>query len=67
MQVALSIRGPTIGRQINEGEIFLTDLSSKQAKLLLERFEHRLNEEEKEIFETILRLKRAKDQAFGYL
>lgn len=67
MQVAVSIRGPTIGRQINEGEIFLTDLSSKQAKLLLEGFEHRLNEEEKGIFETILRLKRAKDQAFGYL
>ena len=26
-QVALSIKGPTIGRQINEGDIFYTDLN----------------------------------------
>jgi len=67
MQVAVSIRGPTIGRQINEGDIFLTDLSSKQAKTLIDRFEHRLNDDEKEVFENILRLKRAKDPAFGYI
>lgn len=67
MEVAVSIRGPTIGRQINEGDIFLTDLSSKQAKTLIDRFEHRLNDDEKEVFETILRLKRAKDPAFGYI
>lgn len=67
MQVAVSIRGPTIGRQINEGDIFLTDLSSRQAKTLIDRFEHRLNEDEKNVFEIILRLKRAKDPAFGYI
>ncbi|MDX1372588.1 MAG: translation initiation factor IF-2, partial [Nitrososphaeraceae archaeon] len=67
MEVAVSIRGPTIGRQINEGDIFITDLSSKQAKTLIDRFEHRLNDDEKEVFETILRLKRAKDPAFGYI
>ncbi|MFB5600836.1 MAG: translation initiation factor IF-2 [Nitrososphaeraceae archaeon] len=67
MQVAVSIRGPTIGRQINEGDIFLTDLSSRQAKTLIDKFEHRLNEDEKEVFEIILRLKRAKDPAFGYI
>ncbi|HEX5892572.1 MAG TPA: translation initiation factor IF-2, partial [Nitrososphaeraceae archaeon] len=47
MQVAVSIRGPTIGRQINEGDFFYTDLNSRQAKLLIEKFGHRLNEEEK--------------------
>ena len=67
MQVAVSIRGPTIGRQINEGEFFYTDLNSRQAKLLIEKFSHRLNEEEKEVFEFILNLKRKSDPAYGYI
>lgn len=67
MQVAVSIRGPTIGRQINEGDFFYTDLNSRQAKLLNEKFGHRLNEEEKEIFEFILNIKRKSDPAYGYI
>jgi translation initiation factor 5B len=67
MQVAVSIRGPTIGRQINEGDFFYTDLNSRQAKLLSEKFGHRLNEEEKEIFEIILNIKRKSDPAYGYI
>ena len=67
MQIAVSIRGPTIGRQINEDDIFYTDLNSRQAKLLIERFSHRLNEEETEIFNNILKLKRSNDAAFGYI
>jgi translation initiation factor 5B len=67
MQVAVSIRGPTIGRQINEGDIFYTDLNSRQAKLIIERFPHRLNEEEKKILDFILESKRKSDAAFGYI
>lgn len=67
MQVAVSIRGPTIGRQINEGDFFYTDLNSRQAKLLIEKFGHRLNEEEKEIFEFILNIKRKSDPVYGYI
>jgi translation initiation factor 5B len=67
MQVAVSIKGPVIGRQINEEDIFYTDLNSRQAKLLIERFNHRLNEEEKEAFETVLKLKRKTDPAYGYI
>ena len=67
MQVAVSIRGPTIGRQINEGDFFYTDLNSRQAKLLIEKFGHKLNEEEKEIFEFILNIKRKSDPAYGYI
>ena len=66
-QVALSIREPTVGRQINEGDIFYTDLNSKQTKFLLERFSNRLNEEEKEVFNFILSKKREINHAFGYL
>ena len=67
MQIAVSIRGPTIGRQINEDDIFYTDLNSRQAKLLIERFSHRLNEEETEVFNNVLKLKRSNDSAFGYI
>jgi translation initiation factor 5B len=66
MQVAVSIKEPVIGRQINEGNIFYTDMNSKQAKMLIERFNHRLNEEEKEVFNRILFLKRKSDSAYGY-
>lgn len=67
MQVAVSIKGPVIGRQINEEDTFYTDLNSRQAKLLIERFNHRLNEEENEVFKNILGLKRKSDPAYGYL
>lgn len=67
MQVAVSIKGPVIGRQINEEDMFYTDLNSRQAKLLIERFNHRLNEEENEVFKNILGLKRKSDPAYGYL
>ena len=67
MQVAVSINGPTIGRQINEGDIFYTDLNGYQAKQLLERFNHRLNEQEKDILNLVVAMKRKNDPAFGYL
>jgi translation initiation factor 5B len=66
-QVALSIKEPTIGRQINEGDVFYTDLNSRQARILLERFSDKLGEEEQEIFNLILAKKRESDPAFGYL
>jgi translation initiation factor 5B len=67
MQVAVSLKEPTVGRQINEGDVFYTDLNSRQAKLLTERFMQRLNEQEKNVLEFILALKRKEDPAFGYI
>ena len=67
MQIAVSIKEPTIGRQITEGEIFYTDVNSRQAKQLLERFNHRLNEKEKEILNMLVAMKRKSDPTFGYL
>ena len=67
MQVAVSIKGPVIGRQLNEDDILYTDLNSRQAKILTERFSHRLNEEEKQVFDKIITLKRKSDPAYGYL
>ena len=47
MQVAVSVNGPQIGRQINEGDVFYTYLDSRQAKLLLNRFNNKLDEKKK--------------------
>ena len=66
-QVALSIKEPTVGRQINEGDIFYTDLNSREARILLERFADRFNEEEQQVFNFILSKKREVDPAFGYI
>jgi translation initiation factor 5B len=66
MQVAVSIKGPVIGRQLNEDDILYTDLNSRHAKILTERFSHRLNEEEKQVFDKIITLKRKSDPAYGY-
>lgn len=67
MQVAVSVNGPQIGRQINEGDIFYTYLDSRQAKLLINRFNNRLDEEEKKILDLIVSIRRKLDPAFGYL
>ncbi|HEX2169623.1 MAG TPA: translation initiation factor IF-2 [Nitrososphaera sp.] len=67
MQVAVSVKEPTIGRQINEGDIFYTDLNSRQAKQLLERFNHRLNDSEKQVLNMLVAKKRKSDPTFGYL
>ncbi|HEY6536715.1 MAG TPA: translation initiation factor IF-2 [Candidatus Nitrosocosmicus sp.] len=67
MQVAVSINGPQIGRQLNEGDIFYTYLNSRQAKMLLGRFNYKLNEEEKNILNFLVEKRRSTDPAFGYL
>jgi translation initiation factor 5B len=67
MQVAVSFKEPTIGRQINEGDVFYTDLNSRQAKQFLDRFNYRLNDQEKEVLNMLVAIKRHSDPTFGYL
>ncbi|HEY9385634.1 MAG TPA: translation initiation factor IF-2 [Nitrososphaeraceae archaeon] len=66
-QVAISIKETSVGRNIDEGDIFYTELSSKQAKMLMERFNYRLNPEEKEILDSIITIKRRADPSYGYI
>lgn len=66
-QVAVSIKEISVGRQVNEGDIFYTDLGSKEAKLLLERFYYRLAQEEKDILNTIVSIKRRNDPSYAYI
>ena len=66
-QVAVSIKEISVGRQINEGDIFFTDLNSKEAKLLSERFTHRLSQEEKDLLAKIIAIKRTSDPSYAYI
>ena len=66
-QVAVSIKEISVGRQVNEGDIFYTDLVSKEAKLLLDRFYYRLGQEEKDILNTIVSIKRRNDPSYAYI
>ena len=66
-QVAVSIKDISVGRHINEGDIFYTDLRSKEAKLLLERFGYRLSQEEKDILDRLVAMKRKVDPSYAYI
>ena len=66
-QVAVSIKEISVGRHINEGDIFYTNLKSKEAKLLLERFSARLTPEEKSLLDKIIEMKRRVDPSYAYI
>lgn len=66
-QVAVSIKEISIGRHINEGDIFYTNLKSKEAKLLLERFSARLTPDEKSLLDKIIEMKRRVDPSYAYI
>jgi len=63
-KVAVSIIGPTVGRQIEEGDILYVDITNEDYKKLIknERF---LTEHEKSVLQEILELKRKADPRFG--
>jgi translation initiation factor 5B len=66
-QVAVSIKEISVGRHINEGDIFYTNLKSKEAKLLLERFSARLSLDEKSLLDKIIEMKRRVDPSYAYI
>ena len=62
-QVAVSIDGPTVGRQISEEEVLYTDLPKDDYKILMES---NLAEDERQALEEIDQIKR-KQNEFWYL
>jgi translation initiation factor 5B len=66
MQVAVSMSEPTVGRQVNEGDVLYTVPSSDDVKLLLDRFRYRLNEEELKVLDEIVEIKRKTNPLYGY-
>ncbi len=66
MQVAISMKEPTVGRHINEGDVLYTVPPNEHAKLLLDRFKYRLNEDEIKTLDQIIEIKRRDNPLYGY-
>ena len=62
-EVAISIEGVTVGRQIKGDDIFFTDLSATDAKKLKEL--DILNSDEKDVLNKIFEIKRKTDKFWG--
>jgi translation initiation factor 5B len=62
-EVAISIEGITVGRQIKGGDIFYTDLPASDAKKLREM--DVLNLDEKDVLNKIFEIKRKTDRFWG--
>jgi translation initiation factor 5B len=56
-RMAISIEGPTFGRQIRENQILYTYISEEDYRLLTKQFPHLINEEEKRLLERIRSIK----------
>ena len=65
-QVAVSIDGPMVGRQINEGDRLLTVPKSEEVKLLLGKFASRLSPDEAEVLNDIVVIRRRKNPLYGF-
>jgi len=65
-EVACSVKGVTIGRQISEEDVFYTLPTSNEAKQLLKKFSHKLSSEEFNLLNEIVEIQRKKDAAYGY-
>ncbi len=59
MEVAVSIRGPTIGRQVKKDDILYTDIPDGHIIAIRTKFKEELTPAELEVFEEIVEIKRA--------
>jgi translation initiation factor 5B len=62
-EVAISVPGPTIGRQISEGDILHMEIPESDAKWLLS--EGKISPEEKDTLMELIRVKRKEDRYWG--
>ena len=63
-EVAVSIRGVTVGRQIDEGDILYIDLPEGMVIRLIQEFKDKLTSDELEVLQEFLELKRKYVQPF---
>jgi translation initiation factor 5B len=64
-EVAAAIDGPTIGRQIKEGEVLIADVPESHAKLILKKYKGEISAGELEILEELKELKRKTNPLWG--
>ncbi len=65
-QAAVSMTGVTIGRQVNEGETLYTLPSDPEIKILKQKYLEAFPEEEKLLFEEIVKVRRKTTPLYGY-
>ncbi len=65
-EVACSVQDATVGRQLFEEDVYYTLPPSHEAKLLLDKFMHKLGTEEQEALGEIVRIQRQREAAYGY-
>ena len=66
-EVACSVQGVTVGRQINEEDEFYTLPRPREAKQLLNEFAHRLSPEQAEVLDFVVGAQRRRnDPSYGY-
>ncbi|MBN1322389.1 MAG: translation initiation factor IF-2 [Methanotrichaceae archaeon] len=64
-EVAISIDGPTVGRQIHEGDILYVNIPEKHARIIEQELKSKMSEGDLEIMELFLEIKRKKDPFWG--
>ena len=64
-EVAISIDGPTVGRQIHEGDILYVNIPEKHARIVEMELKPKLAEDEREVLEDFLEIKHKKDPFWG--
>jgi len=57
-QVAISIRGPTVGRQIKEGDVLYVDLPERHVVLLMRKYRDMITNDDAAIVEEITKIKK---------
>ena len=65
-EVACSVNDVTTGRQIFEEDVYYTFPPSHEAKKLLNKFMHKLNPQEQEVLNEIVRIQREKEPVYAY-
>jgi len=66
MQVAISVRGPTLGRQIKENDTLYTFPTSSDVKILRGKLAGSLTAEDEAVLEEIVSIRSAKDMMYGF-
>jgi translation initiation factor 5B len=65
-KVAISVKGPTLGRQIKENDVLYTLPKSHDAKLLKGKFLGALSQDDLEALNEIMEIKSATDPLYGF-
>ncbi len=65
-ELALSIKGPTVGRQIKEGDVLYVDIPSEEM-VKLKELSDMLSEDEKRVMEEIISIKEEKNPTYGVM